>query len=489
MKRRALIAAALVALAALALAPEALALGGGGSSSFGGGGGGGGGGHGGSGFFIYIILRLFIDLAIHQPIVAAIIVGLIVLWYGWARMTRRTQAAREDAPSDHVSKRTLGQRERRVELAAAEAAEDDPAFAPDAVRTSAGELFRQVEAAWDARDRTKLSRLVGPDLMKEWTRRLDDFQARGWHNRVQPLEEPRVDYVGLSRAGGGVGADGGDGGGEDGEANAGRVVVRIEARMKDYVEDGTGRHIKRTGYFTETVRLMEYWTLSRIPPKPGQSQNGQAIGWILASIEQAGEGKHALEDKIVGTAWADEGALRDEALVEGAVAQAVPDGTKVSEVADLQFEGGAQAAANDLSVADGRFAPDVLEVAARRAVAAWAEAVDGDDAALDKLADPAVVRELLYPDDPGGRIRLVVRGPKVNRIRVVGLDAGATPPTMTIEVDVQGHRYLQNRDTAAVVGGSKARSVGFTERWTFALSDDPRQPWRICAAGSQPARA
>src|SRR5581483_11215690 len=105
----------------------------------------------------------------------------------------------------------------------------------------------------------------------------------------------------------------------------------------------------------------------------------------VASIEQAGEGKHALEDKIVGTAWADEGALRDEALVEGAVAQAVHDGTKVSEVADLQFEGDARAAANDLSVADGRFAPDVLEVAARRAVAAWAEAVDGEDAALDKL--------------------------------------------------------------------------------------------------------
>ena len=477
MKRRAVILAALVGLTAattLALAPDALALGGGGSSSVGGGGGGGGGGHGGSGFFIYIILRLFIDLAIHQPIVAAIIVGLALAWYAWVRMTRRTQAAKEDAPSDHVSKRKLDQRERRVELAAAEAAEDDPAFAPDEVRASAAELFRQIEAAWDARDRTKLGRLVGPDLMKEWTRRLDDFQARGWHNRVQPLEEPRVDYVGLSR------------GGDDG---AGRVVVRMEARMKDYVDDGSGRHIKRTGYFTETVRLQEYWTLARVAT--ATTQNGKAeIGWILVSIEQAGEGKHALQDKIVGTAWADEGALRDEALVEGAVAEAVPSGTKVSEVAELQFEGDAHSAANDLSVADGRFAPDVLEVAARRAVAAWAEAVDGDDAALSKLADPKVVQELLYPNDPSGHIRLVVRGPKVNRIRVVGLDAGATPPTMTIEVDVQGHRYLQDRDTAAVVGGSKARSTGFTERWTFALSDDERQPWRICAAGSQqPTRA
>src|SRR5207248_7995554 len=108
----------------------------------GGGGGGGRGGHGG-GFFLYIILRLFIDLAIRQPIVAAIIVGLIVSWWLYARVSGRTRAAREDAPSDHISKRRLDQRERRVELAAAEAAEDDPAFAPDEVRSAAAELFRQ----------------------------------------------------------------------------------------------------------------------------------------------------------------------------------------------------------------------------------------------------------------------------------------------------------------------------------------------------------
>jgi predicted lipid-binding transport protein (Tim44 family) len=210
---------------------------------------------------------------------------------------------------------------------------------------------------------------------------------------------------------------------------------------------------------------------------------------MLVSIEQAGEGRHALEDKIVGTPWSDEGALRDEALVEGAVADAVPTGTSIAEVADLEFTGDARAAANDLSLADGRFAPDVLEVAARRAVSAWGEAVDGDDAPLTALANRQVVRDLLYPNDPSGRIRLVVRGPKVNRIRVVGLDAGATPPTMTIEVDVQGRRYFQDRNTAGVVAGSRSKLVGFTERWTFALTDDPRQPWRISAVNPQPAPA
>jgi hypothetical protein len=180
--------------------------------------------------------------------------------------------------------------------------------------------------------------------------------------------------------------------------------------------------------------------------------------------------------------------MRDESLVEGAVADAVPAGTKIAEVADLQFEGEARAAALDLSLADGRFAPDVLEVAARRAVGAWAEAVDGDDAALAAIAEPDAVWELLHPGDPTGQTRLVVRGPKVTRIRVVGLDAAAVPPTMTVEVDVKGRRYLEDRDTTAVVAGSRSREVGFTERWRFALADDPGQPWRICSVLGETAR-
>src|SRR5207302_9177429 len=158
--------------------------------------------------------------------------------------------------------------------------------------------------------------------------------------------------------------------------------------------------------------------------------------WILLSIEQGAEGEHALREELVASPWSDDRAMRDEALVEGAVSDAVPEGTDIAELADLDFQGDARAAALDLSLADGRFSPDVLEVAARRAVAAWAEAVDGDDASLAAIAHPEAAKQLLHPGDSSAGTRLVVRGPRVKQIRIVALDAAATPPTMTIEVDV-----------------------------------------------------
>ena len=170
------------------------------------------------------------------------------------------------------------------------------------------------------------------------------------------------------------------------------------------------------------------------------------------------------------------------------MADKVAEGFTVAEVADLDFDGEARAAALDLSLADARFGPDLLEVAARRAVAAWAEAVDGEDRDLEAIAEPAVLQELLHPGDPSRTTRLVVRGPRIDRVRITAVDAAAQPPTMTIEVDVTGTRYIQNRDTAAVVAGSDSSATTFTERWTMALSGDDAQPWRIAAVGGGPDR-
>ena len=151
--------------------------------------------------------------------------------------------------------------------------------------------------------------------------------------------------------------------------------------------------------------------------------------------------------------WADERGLRDQALVEGAVADAVPADTKIAEVADLQYEGDAHAAALDLSLADGRFAPDVLEVAARRAVTGWARAIDGDDRALRRGRHPggdprAALRRRHQRPHPRGR-------PRAGRQPHPGRRAWmprAEPPTMTIEVDLIGRRYIENRDTAGGAG-------------------------------------
>ena len=452
-----LIALAILALA-LALAPAALAAAGGGSAGFSGGGGGGGGG--GSGFAIYVVLQLLFRIALlghGKGLLVLIALGLIYLFFKkgipyfqewWAtRVSARSGGHRRNS-----------QRERRVELAAAEAAEDDPAFAPDNVRATATRLFLEIQKAWDNDDRIHLRGLVAPDLLAEWERRLDDYERRGWRNHVQPLGDPTIEYVGLTHRG---------------DKDTDRVVVKVDARLKDYVVDRSGRHLKRNGRLGETTRTREFWTLGR-----------RGDHWVLVSIEQAAEGKHALDEQIVATPWADERGMRDQALVEAAVADAVPAGTKVSEVADLQYEGDAHAAAMDLSVADGRFNPDVLEVAARHAVDAWAQAVDGNDATLKQIATAAAARELLYAGDSSGKTRLVVRGPVVNRIRIVGLDAASEPPTMTVEVDLTGRRYLEDRDTTAVVAGSKTRASSFTERWTMTLNGDAAQPWRITAVGA-----
>jgi predicted lipid-binding transport protein (Tim44 family) len=347
-------------------------------------------------------------------------------------------------------------RAKRVQLAAAEAAEDDPAFAADRVRAGADTLFRDVEWAWDALDRDRLRTLVGRELLVEWEKRLDDFERKGWRNHVQVMGDVDIQYLGLVNRT----ADEDD-----------RCVVRIDARLRDYVVNKHGKHIMQKGSTNEMTRLREYWTL-------GKRADG---GWMVLSIEQDMEGAHHLDSEIVASPWGDDQRLHDEALVEGAVADKVADGYKIAEVADLDFEGDARTAALDLSLADGRFAPDVLEAAVRAAVSAWTEAVDGEDAPLLALASAEAAQRLLYVGN-GEKKRVVVRGPRVKALRILALDAAAEPPTMTVELEVTGRRYVQDRDTAAVLSGDDTRDATFTERWLMSLSGDDKNPWRIVDA-------
>jgi predicted lipid-binding transport protein (Tim44 family) len=442
-------------LGALVAASPALARAGGGSSGFGGSGRGGGFGRGlgGNGHFIFIPVGggAGVALFILVLVIALLVLPRLLRWW----RGQQTSGAAAFRPRD-------AGRQRRAELAAAEAAEEDAAFSPERVRSEASRLFIAIQAAWDGGDRAKLRRLVAPGLLVEWERRLDDFDRKGWRNRVQPIGEPSVSYVGLTNRG---------------DDRTDRVVVQIDARLTDYVEDAYGRRVGRVDAAGEVSRVREFWTLAK--------RDGE---WILQSIEQGAEGSHQLTDPVVATPWADQQALHDEALIEGAVQDALPEGTKVAEVADLEFEGDARAAALDLSLADGRFAPDIVEVAARRAVAAWVDGVDGDDGPLRALSRPEAVDELLHPGDPSGRTRLVVRGLEVRRIAIVSLDAAAEPAMMTIDVDLVGRRYLEDRATAAVVAGSQSRPTTFTERWTLALDGPAEQPWRIVGVAAPAAR-
>ena len=407
---------------------------GGGTSGYGGGGGGGGGFSGGGssggsssgegdGTLLLFILA------------AAALFVLYSVIAGWRKRRRR------------------GARVAEVELASARARDDDAAFAPEAVRAAAEDLIRRITVAWTARDRAQLAQYLGPDLLVEWERRLDDFERKGWHNVCELRGDPTLDYVGLTNRAGDE---------ED------RAVVRVHATVRDFVRDRHGEVIRKNDADSDITSLEEYWTLAK--------RDGR---WILASIEQDAEGEHHLTSRIVATPWEDDQRLRDASATELAVADAVPD-RQVAELADLDFDGDARHAAMDLSVVDGRFAPDVLEAAARRAVDAWAEAVDGDDAPLEAVASPEAVEALLHPDGPN--TRLVVRGPALERLRIARLDAAHQPATLEVEAHVRGRRYVEDRDTAALLSGSKDAAVGFVERWTLALDGADDAPWRLVRA-------
>jgi predicted lipid-binding transport protein (Tim44 family) len=176
-------------------------------------------------------------------------------------------------------------------------------------------------------------------------------------------------------------------------------------------------------------------------------------------------------------------------VIETATADRLPADFKPADLVDLDFAGDARGAALDLAVADARFAPDVLEAAVRRVVEAWALAVDADDAPLEQLASRSALHELLNEGDDSEKTRVVVRGPRVRRISIVALDAKTAPATMTVEVELGGRRYVQDRDTAAVLSGSKDEATVFTERWTLSLDGPESHPWRLTATSAGVASA
>jgi predicted lipid-binding transport protein (Tim44 family) len=399
--------------------------GGSGGGGFGGGGGGTGGGGGGIGLAFFLLFAAVFVIALIGSLVAA------------ARLRRRRR-----------------ERVHRVVLAAAEAAQDDPAFAAERIAGDAAALFAGIQEAWDARDRARLRELIGGDLLVEWERRLDDFDAKGWHSRVQLVTDPMVEYVGLVNR-------------EADEED--RVVVRLTTPLDVWVETGAGAKMYKTGKSGPRVVFAEYWTLAK--------HDGR---WMLVSIEQDAEGAHHLTDEIVASPWADS-RLHDDALVEQAVADAVPDGFAPADAATVDFAGTAREEALDLSLADARFGPDVLEAAVRRATAAWAEAVDGEDASLERVASTAAIDGLLYAGDAARATRLVVRGPRVEAVTIERVDATAQPPRMEITVRVRGRRYREDRATAAIVEGSRDHERSFAERWIFALDGTNDAPWRLAA--------
>ncbi len=153
-------------------------------------------------------------------------------------------------------------------------------------------------------------------------------------------------------------------------------------------------------------------------------------------VRTGAEGAHDLSEPLVAAPEGDDVRLRADAVMELATADGVPAG-QVGELLSPGFSGTARAAALDLSLVDGRFAPDVLATAVGEVVDAWAQAIDGPDEPLEAQTTP---QALLYPTATH-RDRLVIRGAEVQVMTIVAV----TPRHPS---EVSKHRQTTTRQDA-----------------------------------------
>ena len=83
---------------------------------------------------------------------------------------------------------------------------------------------------------------------------------------------------------------------------------------------------------------------------------------------------------------------------------------------------------------DGRLGADCVSRTARRVVAAWAMAVDGDDTALAAIAEPDAVHWLMHPVRERWQVAPV---PKVTQIQVRGFEPHGEPPRFRLRSKAQ----------------------------------------------------
>src|SRR5512142_442960 len=122
------------------------------------------------------------------------------------------------------------------------AAGDTGPYNATVVEDAARRLFADMHEAWDAGDRARLQQLSDPDLMSDWARRLDGYQARGKRQRITVVRGPKVQYVSLL-------------------ADRGRVRLRMRAKVRRRFEPAAGpRKEPRFGW---SYQFEEFWTLAR----------------------------------------------------------------------------------------------------------------------------------------------------------------------------------------------------------------------------------
>jgi hypothetical protein len=139
------------------------------------------------------------------------------------------------------------------------------------------------------------------------------------------------------------------------------------------------------------------------------------------------------------------------------------------------------AAAAMTEAGQGWFGPDMAAKAARLAVAAWAAAVNGDDALLASIADQDAVHWLLYPV---WKAWVIAAGPLVTEITIWTVEPAAEPPELGVAWRFTGRQ----RPVEPEPGPGRARPRVWTDAeqifvgnmtLAFTASGSGAWPWRL----------
>jgi hypothetical protein len=155
--------------------------------------------------------------------------------------------------------------------------------------------------------------------------------------------------------------------------------------------------------------------------------------------------------------------------------------TESEMVEAISVDANPVAAAVMTEAGEGWFGPAVAAKAARLAVAAWAAAVNGDDALLASIADPDAAHWLL---NPVRKAWAIAAGPLVTKVTIWKAEPAAEPPELGVDWRFTGRqRPLAHEPEPGLArphGWTAAEQI-FVGNMTLAFtgSGSGAWPWRV----------
>jgi hypothetical protein len=203
------------------------------------------------------------------------------------------------------------------------------------------------------------------------------------------------------------------------------------------------------------------WTLIR----EGES-------WSVDRVESAVDGRHYLTDPLPDHGSGQE--LHDEATISTAVEDVAPGELPVAELTDVDASTKSQLL--DLSLVDGRFAPDAIAACVCEIARVWESATFARDRrVLERWCTPEAATQLFHPTPHGLRRVLNL---ETRRVQINALHPDPEPPTVSVTLELHGQRWLAT-DRGGKISGSRTRQREFTEHWTLRLDPSTESPWRL----------